>query len=235
MAAMPRHAVITFCTFQARQAGRERATPKGAGQISWVTEAAFLFLSKFPAEWKLGHKELSRSQRPSSVRRRLLRQIRSFGGIGWAMGANLGGRMMRAGLAFCCCCMAMVSASAAQADLKLCNKTESRIGVAIGYRDDKGWTSEGWWNVKPNSCETLLKGKLSSRFYYIYAVDYDRGGEWAGAALMCTDNKAFTIRGIEDCQKRGFRPAGFFEIDTADEPEWTVRLTDPAQAGTATN
>src|SRR5499433_3427224 len=59
----------------------------------------------------------------------------------------------------------------ARGDLKLCNTTSSRIGVAIGYQDPSGWTTEGWWNISAQTCETLYKGTLSSRFYYIHAVD----------------------------------------------------------------
>src|SRR5688572_8248537 len=38
-----------------------------------------------------------------------------------------------------------LSLSPAKADLKLCNNTESRVGVALGYKDAQGWASEGWW------------------------------------------------------------------------------------------
>jgi uncharacterized membrane protein len=68
---------------------------------------------------------------------------------------------------------------------------------------------------------------LIGRFYYIHAIDYDRGGEWAGALYMCTDDKSFTIRDTKDCVKRGFKRTGFFEVDTGEERDWTVRLTDP--------
>ena len=115
-----------------------------------------------------------------------------------------------------------LGASPALADLKLCNTTASRVGVAIGYKD-----AEGWWNVASHTCETLLKGVLIGRFYYIHAIDYDRGGEWAGALYMCTDDKSFTIRDTKDCVKRGFKRTGFFEVDTGEERDWTVRLTDP--------
>src|SRR3970040_2620955 len=81
----------------------------------------------------------------------------------------------------------------ALADLKLCNNTQNRVGVALGYKDAKGWASEGWWNIGPNACETLLKGALIARYYYIYAVDYDKGGAWGGKAIMCTRDKIFTI------------------------------------------
>src|SRR5262245_38286842 len=119
----------------------------------------------------------------------------------------------------------------AQADLKLCNTTSSRIGVAIGYQDAAGWTTEGWWNISARTCETLYRGTRSSRFYYVHAIDYDRGGEWAGKAAMCTADKVFTIRGVQDCQQRGFKSTGFFEVDTQEAKDWTIRLTDPSEGG----
>jgi uncharacterized membrane protein len=113
----------------------------------------------------------------------------------------------------------------ALADLKLCNKTPSRVGVALGYKDKDGWASEGWWNVGPNNCESLLKGPLIARYYYIFAIDYDKGGSWGGKAMMCTQRKIFTIRGIEDCQSRGFEKTGFFEVDTGEETDWSITLS----------
>lgn len=119
--------------------------------------------------------------------------------------------------------------SPAAADLKLCNTTSSRVGVAIGYKDGEGWTTEGWWNVAARSCETILRGPLVARFYYLYAVDYDQGGEWSGRAFMCSRDKEFTIRGIEQCLTRGYDRIGFFEVDTQDQRQWTVQLTDEGQ------
>ena len=120
-----------------------------------------------------------------------------------------------------------LSTAPAYADLKLCNTTASRVGVSIGYKDAEGWATEGWWNIASHTCETLLKGVLIGRYYYIHAVDYDRGGEWAGSLFMCTDDKSFTIRDTKDCVKRGYKKTGFFEVDTGEERDWTVRLTDP--------
>jgi len=117
----------------------------------------------------------------------------------------------------------------AKADFRLCNNTGSRVGVSIGYKDAEGWTTEGWWNVSARSCETLLRGALVARYYYIYAVDYDRGGEWSGRAYMCSREKEFTIRGTDNCLARGFDRTGFFEIDTGEQRSWTVQLTDTAE------
>src|SRR5215211_3814969 len=118
-----------------------------------------------------------------------------------------------------------------RADLKLCNTTTSRIGVAIGYRDPSGWTTEGWWTLAAQTCETLYKGALSSRYWYVHAIDYDRGGEWAGQSFMCTTDRAFTIRGVQDCTDRGYKRTGFFEVDAQDAQDWTIRLTDPSEGG----
>jgi uncharacterized membrane protein len=123
----------------------------------------------------------------------------------------------------------VASASPANADFRLCNNTGSRVGVAVGYKDNEGWTTEGWWNVSSRSCETLLRGALVARYYYIYAVDYDRGGEWSGKAYMCSREKEFTIRGTENCLARGYDRTGYFEVDTAEQRSWTVQLTDAAE------
>ena len=117
----------------------------------------------------------------------------------------------------------------AAADFRLCNNTSSRVGIAIGYKENDGWTTEGWWNLSARSCETLLRGALVARYYYVYAVDYDRGGEWSGQAFMCTRDREFTIRGTEDCLARGYERTGFFEVDTTEQPSWTVQLTESAE------
>lgn len=123
------------------------------------------------------------------------------------------------------------AARPAVADLRVCNATSARIGLAIGYRDGKGWATEGWWSIASQSCETLLNGPMPSRFIYVHAVDYDRGGEWAGTSFMCTVEKAFFIRGVQDCQRRGYNRTGFFEVDTGESKEWTIRLADPEDQG----
>ena len=71
----------------------------------------------------------------------------------------------------------------------------------------------------------MLKGNLIARYYYVFAVDYDKGGSWGGKSMMCTRDKVFTIRGIEDCESRGFTKTGFFEVDTGEQADWTVSLS----------
>lgn len=113
----------------------------------------------------------------------------------------------------------------ARADLKLCNDTDSTVSVALGYKDKEGWATEGWWKVEPKKCLPLLKGNLIARYYYIFAIDSDKGGSWGGKAMMCSQDKVFTIRGIEDCEGRGYTRTGFFEVDTGEETDWTISLS----------
>jgi len=138
--------------------------------------------------------------------------------------------------AFTSCRLLLVAAAfalapaEALADFHLCNNTGSRVGIAVGYKDTDGsWVTEGWWNLSARSCETVLKGTLIARFYYIYAIDYDRGGEWSGQAYMCTRDKEFTIKGTQDCLARGFDRTGFFEVDTGEQRAWTVQLTESSE------
>lgn len=170
--------------------------------------------------------------RPSSSPHRCTCAPRKWAPRKWALLSRPSRGWLGAALA----CSLILLPSLAHADFRLCNRTQSRVGVSVGYKDGDGWTTEGWWNVAANSCETLLRGDLVARFYYLYAVDYDQGGEWAGKAHMCTREKEFTIRGAEDCLARGFERTGFFEVDTQEQKSWTVQLTDnhlmkvPAQA-----
>jgi uncharacterized membrane protein len=137
-------------------------------------------------------------------------------------GALLGGTLAA--------CAVVLAAKPAAADFRLCNNTTSRVGISLGYKENEGWSTEGWWNLSPRTCETLMRGPLVARYYYIYAVDYDRNGEWSGQAFMCTRDKEFTIRGTEDCLARGYDRTGFFEVDTGEQPSWTVQLTESADA-----
>lgn len=112
----------------------------------------------------------------------------------------------------------------AQARLDVCNDTGSRVGIAVGYHDGSEWVSEGWWHLDGHKCGPVIETALDARYYYLFVIDFDAGGGWSGLATLCVAPDAFTIRGREDCEARGRFTAGFFEVDTAHAPDWTVRL-----------
>jgi uncharacterized membrane protein len=117
-------------------------------------------------------------------------------------------------------------ATPAHADLRICNETTNLVSVALGYRAERGWMSEGWWQTPPGDCRVLYQGDLERRFYYIFAVDDIGGGAWDGSVFMCTRDETFTIFGVEDCIARGYERTGFFEIDTQNRTDWTLQLTE---------
>lgn len=123
--------------------------------------------------------------------------------------------------------------SEAHADFRVCNATQNLVGVAIGYRAGSGWITEGWWHVDGSTCKTLIEGPLSSRFYYLYAEDAEKGGRWEGPISMCVADKEFKVAGVADCFARGFQRAGFQEYDTGEQSSWMVQLTDDAAGAAA--
>lgn len=126
--------------------------------------------------------------------------------------------------------------SDAAADLRVCNGTQSLVGVAIGYRGEEGWISEGWWRIPATQCRSVVEGQLNSRYYYLYAEDAEGVGRWAGEVNFCIAENEFRVVGVEDCFTRGFQEMGFREYDTGAQASWMVNLTEapresaPAQA-----
>ncbi|WP_173934244.1 DUF1036 domain-containing protein [Chelativorans sp. Marseille-P2723] len=118
----------------------------------------------------------------------------------------------------------------ALADFRVCNATQNLVGVALGYRAQSGWISEGWWHIEASSCKTLIDTPLESRYYYLYAEDATRGGRWEGPIRMCVADNEFKIAGVNDCFQRGFQRAGFQEYDTGEQENWMVQLVDGGTA-----
>lgn len=149
-----------------------------------------------------------------------------------------GSRRMRVAHAALLLCLvagpSLLAATPARADFRVCNATQNLVGVAIGYRATDGWKTEGWWQIDASTCKTLIEGSLSSRFYYLYAEDAERGGRWDGPVNMCVAEKEFKIAGVTDCFARGFQRAGFKEYDTGEQSSWMVQLTDDPAAGAVT-
>ena len=77
----------------------------------------------------------------------------------------------------------MAFASPARADLRVCNESSNPVSIALGYRAERGWQSEGWWVAPPGQCATVFQGDLNSRFYYLYVAD-DIGGV---VAFLCPE------------------------------------------------
>jgi len=142
-------------------------------------------------------------------------------------------RLALAMLAFAIAALAL-SAVPARADLRVCNQSSDQVSIALGYRAQKGWESEGWWVAPAGKCAIVYQGDLHSRFFYLYVADDIGGGTWDGKNFMCTRDETFTIFGVEDCLARGYEQTGFFEVDTQNKSDWTLQLTNAPNTDTTT-
>ena len=113
----------------------------------------------------------------------------------------------------------------ATAGLKLCNESSARQSVAVGYKSGDQWVSEGWWNIEPGKCTTLIAGDLKHRFYYYRLLAKGRSFEHEGYGF-CTQTAAFTIEGDKDCADRGYSNGGFRQIDAGGARDFSFSFTD---------
>lgn len=104
-------------------------------------------------------------------------------------------------------------AAPAKADLEICNDTESKQSVAVGYKLDGDWVSEGWWALEPGSCVIPIAGELKYRFYYYRAEA--AGWDFKHDRIsFCTADTLFTVRGDGECEPRGYVKSYFAKVDT---------------------
>ncbi len=100
----------------------------------------------------------------------------------------------------------------AWAELEICNDTAARHKIAIGYKQDGHWVSEGWWQLAPSACIAAVKGDLDFRFYYFRAESPGRLFQHDRLSF-CTRDGLFTIAGDNDCARRGYEKSYFAKID----------------------
>lgn len=124
------------------------------------------------------------------------------------------------------CAVLLLVVRPAQADFAVCNKSSNGAVVAIAYKRDGDWRSEGWWRVRPKQCRTIIRGPLRSQIYYLHAAHEGVDGDWDGNKWFCVKSRNFSLKGRQDCRQRGLGHAGFFEIDTGKKLTWVQNLSD---------
>jgi uncharacterized membrane protein len=115
----------------------------------------------------------------------------------------------------------------AKADFNVCNKTKERVAVALGFLQQGQWMSQGWWNVEPARCATLLPGKLSETKYYLYADAKAHNWFMGGGFRFCAKNDEFKILGNSNCPLQGGLALGFREITVGKNASFTYEIHNP--------
>lgn len=124
--------------------------------------------------------------------------------------------------------LSVLFATAAQAELRVCNESGVTRSVAIGYAQDGVWTSEGWWVIPAGDCTVVRAAPLTQRYLYWRATA--QGQDFAHQDFrFCVSDTAFTIQGDGDCEARGYTTAGFRSADTGTTgTEYTLVLPPDA-------
>lgn len=81
------------------------------------------------------------------------------------------------------------------ADLKVSNKTDDIVAVAIGYIDNNIAVSKGWFILGPRETKTVIAGHLPDRHYYYYFTS-SSPLHWSGTdAFFISSSPTFMIQG----------------------------------------
>lgn len=121
----------------------------------------------------------------------------------------------------------LLAGSAARAEFAVCNQTFDVVNVAIGASERGIFVTSGWWTIGPNQCANVIPEPLTVRYVYVFAQDVFGKTILSGAERMCVAPDRFTIRGEEDCIRRGYIEVPFHEVDTLRTERWTLFLTPP--------
>jgi uncharacterized membrane protein len=119
-------------------------------------------------------------------------------------------------------------AAPASADFSVCNQTLDVVNVAIGHLAAEGFTTEGWWTIGSNACASVIREDLAVRHIFVYATDVFGQPLLEGTVPMCIGEERFKIvPGTGECWSQGYREEKFFDVDTLDQSNWRLFLTEP--------
>jgi uncharacterized membrane protein len=125
-----------------------------------------------------------------------------------------------------------------RADVEVCNDTGAPLHVAMGYLLARGgWTSLGWYTVGGSSCQTVYRGRLHNRYFYLYAMN-DSDGEWGapedqdGGFFCVQTGRRFELRlgrqgsnNVPDCERQGQLTKQFKLFDSQGADNFRAELT----------
>jgi uncharacterized membrane protein len=112
-----------------------------------------------------------------------------------------------------------VAASAARADLEICNRTSFVIEAAIGVETKGAAATRGWFRIDPGACRSVLRGEVSADHLYLHARALPLYGALrplsASHVILCAGSGDFLIAGANKCAKTEERMLPFAEMRPA--------------------
>tara|TARA_R110000868_G_scaffold313316_2_gene574297 strand:- start:7668 stop:8798 length:1131 start_codon:yes stop_codon:yes gene_type:complete len=93
------------------------------------------------------------------------------------------------------------------------------------------WLTQGWTQVLPGECASVLPGPVSKGDYYVFArsIDAHQGPTkyFAGSARFCTLPEDFSLEGRENCALRGYDSHDFIRVSVKAGADWTTTFGEP--------
>ncbi len=109
------------------------------------------------------------------------------------------------------------------------NKTTVPLKIAFGYYTETeaytGWTTLGWYTVKPGEKIQVIDKPLDNEYYYYYASSADTLIEFKGSILLKVGNGTFKIDNANsDISFKKDNHRFFKQIDTGERKNYLVVL-----------
>jgi len=130
--------------------------------------------------------------------------------------------------------MVALTGQRADAGFRVCNQSNFRMSVALGYVDRaRGWVAQGWWVINAAQCTELVTNDLNNRYYYLYAESTADGGKttWSGKVPFCIQKQKFLLfqaeygkNTLDDCAKAGLELANFDVVDVGQSKNHTLNF-----------
>lgn len=127
----------------------------------------------------------------------------------------------------------VLTAQAAQASLRLCNRTSYVLYAATAVSEMADTTVKGWIRIAPGVCSTAIRGDLVASAYYVYArvsaAYSDTSHTWAGNTNFCVKDADFSLRLSTlsaSCPSPDSYELPFAAIDTHHMRSWTTTFRE---------
>ncbi len=101
-------------------------------------------------------------------------------------------------------------------EILFCNQVpEENVFLAVGYKKEDQWMSQGWFLARPGRCYQLGNRVEGDVLYYM-AYTSSKSQTWGGKQQFCISGKPFLHKLADpaspDCEKLGAQKAGFKDV-----------------------
>ncbi len=138
-------------------------------------------------------------------------------------------------LTICALVLTAALATAARADVQLCNRMSYVVETAVGIEDKGAAATRGWFRIDPGQCRVVIQGEVQAESLYVHARALPVYGAsplpQGGHADLCVANENFILASARACGGRtGQKLARFTAVKPSEtEKGLTAYLAEEAE------